>query len=177
MDNKKLDAAPMDSAEVRAVLDKAQARFGKKSNMIKAMANSPVVAEIYLQIAENLAKGKLTPQMRELLAIATAGVNDCDYCVRAHAARGGKCGLVPEQMALAVKSQGSDLKTDVALKFAAELLNTRGSNRDVGIEALREAGWVDAEIAEIIAVVALNVFPNYFNKVTGTEIDFPEFTR
>jgi hypothetical protein len=39
---------------------------------------------------------------------------------------------------------------------------------------VREAGWSDAEVAEIVAHVALNVFTNYFNITAGTEIDFPK---
>jgi alkylhydroperoxidase family enzyme len=41
---------------------------------------------------------------------------------------------------------------------------------------LREAGFDDAEITEIVADVALNIFTNYFNLVAGTEIDFPRVT-
>ena len=39
---------------------------------------------------------------------------------------------------------------------------------------LFDAGWSDAEIAEIIANVALNIFTNYFNLVAQPEIDFPK---
>jgi alkylhydroperoxidase family enzyme len=38
----------------------------------------------------------------------------------------------------------------------------------------RAAGFSDAEIAEIIAHVALNVLTNYFNRAADTEIDFPQ---
>jgi hypothetical protein len=38
---------------------------------------------------------------------------------------------------------------------------------------VREAGYGDAEIAEVVAHVALNIFTNYFNNVAGTAIDFP----
>ena len=36
------------------------------------------------------------------------------------------------------------------------------------------AGYGDAEIAEVVAHVALNIFTNYFNNVAGTAIDFPK---
>ena len=38
---------------------------------------------------------------------------------------------------------------------------------------MRAAGYSDAQIIEIIAVVAENVFTNMVNIVAGTEIDFP----
>jgi hypothetical protein len=31
----------------------------------------------------------------------------------------------------------------------------------------------EAELVEILANIALNVFTNYFNHIAGTEIDFP----
>jgi hypothetical protein len=38
---------------------------------------------------------------------------------------------------------------------------------------LRQHGFTDGEITEIIANVVLNIFTNYFNIAAGTEIDFP----
>ncbi len=42
------------------------------------------------------------------------------------------------------------------------------------MEPFRAAGLTDAEITEVIANVALNVFTNYFNLVAKTELDFPQ---
>jgi alkylhydroperoxidase family enzyme len=39
--------------------------------------------------------------------------------------------------------------------------------------AVRTAGYSDAEITEIVANVAVNIFTNYFNLVAQTEVDFP----
>ena len=41
-------------------------------------------------------------------------------------------------------------------------------------EAVRNAGFGDGEIAEMVAVVCLNLFTNYFNHVAQTDLDFPE---
>jgi hypothetical protein len=39
---------------------------------------------------------------------------------------------------------------------------------------VRDAGWDDAAIADIVAVTALNIYTNFFNHVNDTEVDFPE---
>jgi alkylhydroperoxidase family enzyme len=39
--------------------------------------------------------------------------------------------------------------------------------------SVREAGATDAELLEVVALVALNIFTNYLNIVADTEIDFP----
>ena len=44
---------------------------------------------------------------------------------------------------------------------------------DGDLDRVRHAGYGDAEIAEIVAVVAWKTFANYFNHVAGTDIDFP----
>jgi hypothetical protein len=38
---------------------------------------------------------------------------------------------------------------------------------------VKQAGLSEAEIAEIVAHVAINVLTNYFNIAVETEIDFP----
>jgi alkylhydroperoxidase family enzyme len=41
------------------------------------------------------------------------------------------------------------------------------------VATLRAAGFSDGEITEVIAVIAINIFTNYFNHIARTEIDFP----
>ena len=50
---------------------------------------------------------------------------------------------------------------------------TRGETSAEDLERIRRAGLSDAEIIEIIANVALNIFANYFNKVAGVEMGSP----
>ncbi len=40
-------------------------------------------------------------------------------------------------------------------------------------EAVKRAGYDDAQIVEIVLHVALNTWTNYLNEVGKTEIDFP----
>ena len=67
-----------------------------------------------------------------------------------------------------------DSKTDALIRFARKLVESRGRATDSDIAAVRNAGFDDGAIAEVVAHVALNVFTNYFNNVAETEIDFPE---
>ncbi len=62
------------------------------------------------------------------------------------------------------------MKTTAALRFARDLIDRNG---DCSTVELREAGYGDAEIVEIVAYVALNLFENYFNTVAQTELDLP----
>jgi alkylhydroperoxidase family enzyme len=44
---------------------------------------------------------------------------------------------------------------------------------DADFAAVKEAGYTDAQVIEIVQHVALNTFTNLFNEVFQTEIDFP----
>lgn len=161
--------------KTRAVFENAKAKIGKVPNMIRLMAHSPVVADIYLEITERLSQGVLSPVMRELIALTVANENVCQYCLQAHAAKAARMGVSNEEIKRAVLADQHDAKMEIALKFAQEIIRTRAANEAVTVEHLMDAGWSRAEISEIIAVATLNVFPNYFNKLIGTPVDFPEF--
>ena len=59
------------------------------------------------------------------------------------------------------------------LRFARTVVDTRGMVEDADFDAIRAAGANDAEIAEVVAIAALNVFTNLFNNVARTDVDFP----
>jgi alkylhydroperoxidase family enzyme len=59
------------------------------------------------------------------------------------------------------------------LTFAKAVVLTRGEVDDETLEAARRAGLDDAELAEIVGHVAVNVLTNYFNKTFAVELDFP----
>jgi alkylhydroperoxidase family enzyme len=54
------------------------------------------------------------------------------------------------------------------------VVDTRGRVGDGDIDDVREAGFDDGAIAEVVANVALLNFTNYFNLVAETDIDFPK---
>ncbi len=46
--------------------------------------------------------------------------------------------------------------------------------KDAEITALKNAGVDDEEMLEIVLIVSMNIFTNYFNHLTDPVIDFPE---
>ena len=57
------------------------------------------------------------------------------------------------------------------------MVETRGHPSDEALEDVREAGYTDEQVMEMIANVALTQFSNYMNDTIGTEIDIPEVER
>ena len=115
-----------------------------------------------------------SPKLREQIALTVGEVNGCHYCVSAHSALGRMAGLSDDDLVDARRGNATDGKADTALRFARTIVEKRGLVSDEDVDRVRNAGFDDAEISEIVAAVALNIFTNYFNHVADTEVDFPE---
>ncbi len=59
------------------------------------------------------------------------------------------------------------------MKFATQLIEQRGRVTERDVEMVREAGFTDEELVEIVAHVGMNTLTNYFNEAFKTEVDFP----
>lgn len=157
----------------KELLDATQSQLGRIPNLYASMAHSPATLDGYLAFRGALGKGVLSNPMRERIALLTATINDCVYCVSAHTFRGAKVGLSEGELAATQKSQSEDSRITAALKFVDALLQNRGLVTDDDFANLKAHGWSDEEIGEIVAHVALNVFSNYYNHVAKPELDFP----
>ena len=161
------------NGRAKELLDATQTQLGRIPNLYRSMAQSPATLDGYLAFRGALGKGVLSVQMRERIALLTAAVNDCGYCVAAHIFRGSKMGLSVSELAATQKSQSEDPKSMAALQFVDALLQSRGLVTDEDFTKVKLHGWSDEEIGEIVAHVALNVFSNYFNHVAVPALDFP----
>lgn len=142
---------------------------------MRTMGNSPAVLEGYLNFSGALSHGKLSAKTGELIALAVSESNSCDYCVAAHTFIGGKLLKTDAQVLQdARKGNSADAKTEAILQLAKTLISKNGLVSDEDVNKAKTAGVSDAEIAETVAHVALNVLTNYFNNTANTQIDFPE---
>jgi uncharacterized peroxidase-related enzyme len=165
------------TGKAKELLDAVKGKLGIVPNMTRVMATSPVVLESYLNFSGALAGGLLDAKTREELALLTAQENICDYCLSAHTAIGKMVGLKKEEIIASRQGNGNNPKTTAALTLAKQVLDAKGQITEAELAVVREAGFSDGEIAEIIAHVALNVFTNYFNIATDVEIDFPRVSH
>ena len=166
-----IDHAP---AVSRPMLEAVTRQLGVAPNLFRVVANSPAALEGYLGMSGALAKGTLPAQTRERIALAVAQVNGCDYCLAAHTYLGKNLAKLDDAEIAANRHGGSrDPKADAAVRFAVKVIRDRGHVTDDDVQAVRMAGYDDAQMVEIVQHVALNTWTNYINEVAGTEIDFP----
>ena len=159
--------------QLKDLLDATQSQLGRIPNLYAAMAQSPAALEGYLALRGALGKGMLSIPMRERIALLTASINDCGYCVSAHTFRGAKVGLSSSELAATQHSQSEEPKSLAALQFVDALLQQHGQISNDDFVKVKAQGWSDAEIGEMVAHIALNVFSNYFNHVATPVLDFP----
>jgi uncharacterized peroxidase-related enzyme len=142
-------------------------------NFLHLLANSPPALNAYLACTGALSRGQLTPRQRELLALAIAEINGAKYCLSAHYALARKLGLDDNEIRAGRRAASADPQTHAMLRFAQAVALQRGELSDRDFESLRQAGFSDALVTEIISHIALNIFTNYFNTIARTDIDFP----
>jgi uncharacterized peroxidase-related enzyme len=162
------------TGEAAALLQAVHRQLGVTPNFIRVLANSPKALEGFLGLygaAGGFAVDKAT---QERIALAVAEGNGCQYCVSAHTAIGRHAGLSNDEMALNRRGTSSDAKAAGVVAFAKALNDNLGEVTSAEFDAARAAGLTDAEIVEIIAIVALNIFTNVLGKATRVEIDFPK---
>ena len=78
-----------------------------------------------------------------------------------------------DEIERAQRFESEDEQRAAALRFAREVVETRGHPSDESLEEVRNAGYTDEQIVEMIATVALATFSNYMNDTMGTEVDLP----
>ena len=158
---------------LQGILERYHLDLAGAPNFLRILARSPAAMGAYTAAEQALADGQLTPGQREQIALAVAEINNCNYCLVAHTLTSRDAGLSDEDIRLARTATAHDPKTAAMLRFTQAVVLQRGDVRDVELETVRGAGVSDFEVIEIIANIALNIFTNYLNIVSNTEVDFP----
>ncbi len=170
-----IEASP---AAAQPLLEAVKKQLGVAPNLFRVVANSPAALEGYLGLNGALGKGQLDAKTRERIALAVAEINGCDYCLSAHTYLGEKVAKLDAAEMMANREGGSkDAKADAAVRFAAKVVRMRGHVDATDVQAVKDAGYGDGEVIEIVLHVALNTLTNYVNEVAKTEIDFPVVTH
>ncbi len=159
--------------KAKSLLENVNKALGMTPNLMRTLAHSPAALEAYLGFGKALGGGSLSSKLREQIALTAANANACEYCASAHTALGKKSGFDAAELKRNLQASSRDPKVEAALQFARAVVVRQGWVTDEELERVREAGYSDGEIIEIIAATVIAIFSNYFNHVAETEVDFP----
>jgi AhpD family alkylhydroperoxidase len=121
-----------------------------------------------------LASGSLSQQELQTIKLLISAKTDCDVCVAAHSFVGKMVGLPVDVLrAIRVGQATGDAKRDALVRFVSHLHTTTGTISQDEFTAIRAAGYTDTQLAEISLAIGLITFTNTFNRINGTDVDFP----
>lgn len=160
-------------ADSKPTLDSFTKNIGFTPNMMATFAQSPIAFNAWASLLGSLSKA-LDVKTRDSIGLAVSEVNGCNYCLTVHSFTALHMAKLPnDDIILARKGHASDPKRDAAVQFARKVIVSRGQVSEADLNAVRDAGYTDANAMEIVALVAMYSLTNFINNVFDPEKDFP----
>ncbi len=161
-----LDAATGKGEEL---LDELASRGGQPGPMVRAMAGAPVVLRSYLDLNRAVKRSHIDRRVTERINLAVHEWLGCAYCLAAHTRAARELGLSELDIELARQGTATDPKIAALVAYGQQLIAAPGEVSDAQVAGLREFGYTDEQIAEVVALVALQFLTGAFNLVAGIE--------
>jgi uncharacterized peroxidase-related enzyme len=137
-------------------------------------SNSPAALEAGLYLDAVLKKSTLNGKEIETIKLATSQIAECEYCLAAHTAISKLHGLSAEEIvALRHGEASGNTKLDALAAFTRILVTGKGSVASEDLQAVRLAGYTDAQIVDMTLAITSITFTNLFNRINNTTLDFP----
>ena len=149
--------------------DICQEKLGMVPNVLRAYAFAPEKLRAFSGMYNDLmlAPSGLTKLEREMIAVAVSSVNKCFYCLTAHGAAVRQLSGDPKLGELMVMNWRAAALSDrhrAMLDFAEKMTVESHKIEEEDRDALREAGFSDADIFDIASVAG---FFNMTNRVAS----------
>ena len=149
-----------------------KAKFGFVPNLIREMARSPAVAQVYLRGQDAMAQASLSGPEQQVVQLAVAVYNECPYCRAAHRAGCRRAGLAQAEIDLVEKgSLPEDRRLRSLVSATWQVLDTRGWLGTSDLANLEAEGVDRAQLYEVVAFVGLKTISNYINHIVHTTVD------
>jgi uncharacterized peroxidase-related enzyme len=142
-----------------------QEKSGFVPNVFLALARRPDEFRAFFAYHDALMEkpGGLSKAEREMIVVATSGVNNCQYCVVAHGAIlriRAKNPLIADQIAVNYRKADLAPRHNEMLDFAVKVAERSHTIDDADYETLRNHGFLDEDAWDIGAIAALFAMSN-----------------
>ncbi len=158
--------------EIKAKILAVQEKTGFVPNVFLTLAYRPDEFRAFFAYHDALMEkeGGLTKGEREMIVVATSGLNQCLYCVVAHGAIlriREKNPLLADQVATNYRTADITPRQKAMLDFATKLSLQPYDVSDADIETLRQQGFSDEDIWDIGAITAFFSLSNRMAHLTN----------
>lgn len=161
------------TGQTREIFEALKRAVGGVPNIYQGVGNSAPALGALLRIDEALKSGSLTAAEIEGIKLVVSEAYGCNYCLAAHSMLGKKAGLDDAEIIAIRRGTTQRPRIGALVKFVGAALHPQARVSDEQLNALRAAGYSDAQITEVLLVIAQTVFTNLFNRVHQTKLDFP----
>jgi uncharacterized peroxidase-related enzyme len=165
------DDAP---AEAQQLLDAIAKQLRFVPNMYRAASTSPNALTGMMSFKMAISSA-LDPRTLTRIALAVSQINECQYCLSLHTHLGmNYSGLSPVEMMLNRQGISHNKKTRTLLSFVQKVVRERGKVTKIDLQSMRDDGYSDEQIVEIVTASVYYVFTNLINNVFDIDVDFPK---
>lgn len=163
------DSAPEDA---RPLLNAAQSKMGFLPNLLAKLAEAPAALEAYLTLSGIYDGTSFAPGERQLILLATAVENACEFCVAAHSAGARRAKVEPSVVAAVREGKRvPDDRLRALVEFTQAVVIERGWVGDAAVQAFLDAGFTAQQVLEVLIGVTLKTLSNYANHIVGTPLN------
>jgi uncharacterized peroxidase-related enzyme len=157
--------------DVKARILKVQEKSGFVPNVFLVLARRPDEFRAFFAYHDALMEKEsgLTKGEREMIVVATSGLNDCLYCVVAHGAVlriREKNPVLADQLATNYRSADVTPRQKAMLDFAAKVSLRAHEIDDTDVEELRRHGFSLEDVWDIGAISAFFALSNRMASLT-----------
>ena len=151
--------------DIRERIAAVQEKSGFVPNVFLALARRPDEFRAFFAYHDALMEkpGALSKAEREMIVVATSGVNQCQYCVVAHGAIlriRAKNPLIADQVAINHRKADLEPRQKAMLDFAVKVAERSHAIDDKDYEELKSHGFSDDDAWDIAAIAAMFAMSN-----------------
>jgi uncharacterized peroxidase-related enzyme len=167
--------SPATIPELGSLLESSQNRMGFVPNSQLIMARRPEILRGFAQLAAaiNGSSSTIDPQLRNLISQMASRASGCRYCMAHTAHTAGRVGIPAEKEDALWEYETSPLFSEAeraALRVAQGAAQVPNAVTDDDFNALKRH-YTEAQIVDIVAVIALFGFLNRYNDTMATELE------
>jgi uncharacterized peroxidase-related enzyme len=151
--------------DIRERIASVQEKSGFVPNVFLALARRPDEFRAFFAYHDALMEkpGGLSKAEREMIVVATSGVNKCQYCVVAHGAIlriRAKNPLIADQVAVNYRKADLAPRHKAMLDFSVKVAERSHEIDDADYEELKSHGFSDDDAWDIAAIAAMFAMSN-----------------
>lgn len=153
----------------RALLDASNKEWGFIPTLHAILAESAPTLEGYQRLFGLVSQSSFSPAEQQVIYLAVNVLHECEYCTAGHTYLARMVKL-PEDTIEALRAGESiaDAHLQTLREFAEAVVRERGFVGDDVVQRFIDAGFTEAQVLEVVLIVATKTISNYVNHIAHT---------